>query len=69
MKNLWRSRIINNYGKTLLDAFVIARVPPEVPVSAQEFPEAVRKCTDLIEWIRHDLERGTIGGKREASHA
>ena len=52
VKNLWRSRIINNSGKTLLDAFVIARVPPEVPVSAEEFPEAVRKCTDLIEWIR-----------------
>ena len=69
VKNLWRSRIINNSGKTLLDAFVVARVPPEVPVSAEEFPEAARKCTDLIEWIRHDLERGTLGGKREVSHA
>lgn len=69
VRNLWRSRIINYSGKTLLDAFVVARVPPEVPVSAEEFPEAVRKCTDLIEWIRHDLERGTLGGRREVSHA
>ncbi len=61
VKNLWRSRIINNGGKTLLDAFIVARVPPEVPVSPEEFKDALTKCDDLIEWVRGDLERGALG--------
>ncbi len=59
---LWRTRIINNAGKTLLDAYVIAKVPPEIPISAEEFADGAAKCTDLIEWVRHDLQRGTLGG-------
>lgn len=62
VRNLWRTRIINNAGKTLLDAYVIAKVPPEIPISAEEFADGAAKCTDLIEWVRHDLQRGTLGG-------
>ena len=38
------------------------KVPPEIPISAEEFADGAAKCTDLIEWVRHDLQRGTLGG-------
>ena len=70
VKNVWRSRIINNAGKTLLDAFIIARMPPEIPVTADEFRDGIEKCTDLIDWVKGDLERGSLGApKNGAGHA
>lgn len=62
VRNLWRSRIVNNAGKTLADSYVVARIPPEIPISAEEFRDSADRCTDLIEWVKHDLERGVLGG-------
>ncbi len=73
VKGVWRSRIINNAGKNLLDAYVIAKVPPEVPIAAEEFRDAVGKCTDIIEWMKADIARGAVGSRKnagkEAAHA
>ena len=68
VKGLWHSRLYNNAGKTLLDAYVTAYIPPEVAAPYESFGDAKAKCTDLIEWMQGDLDRGVIG-KKEAKDA
>lgn len=69
VRGLWYSRIINNAGVHLLDSYVVARIPAEVPASVDEFSDGVAKCEDYAEWLTHDLERGTIGLKRKEKGA
>ena len=57
---IWRSTLLNKAGKTLLDSFVVTLLPPEVPVSPDEFTDTVRECDDLIEWLENDLARGVL---------
>lgn len=57
---IWRSTLLNKAGKTLLDSFVVTLLPPEVPVSPDEFEDTVRECEDLIEWLENDLARGVL---------
>ncbi len=57
---IWRSTLLNKAGKTLLDSFVVTLLPPEVPVSSDEFQDTVRECDELIEWLEGDLERGVL---------
>ena len=61
VKGIWRSQILNNAGKPLLDNIVIAKIPPEVPLSQKELPDSVKEIDDLIEWIERDLARGVLG--------
>ena len=60
VKGLWRSKILSKAGKVLLDEVVAAPIPPEVPSTEDELPEAVKKLSDLIEWVGLDLSRGAI---------
>ena len=60
VKGLWRSKILSKAGKVLLDEVVAAPIPPEVPSTEDELPEAVKKLSDLIEWVELDLSRGAI---------
>ncbi len=57
---IWRSTLLNKAGKTLLDSFVVTLLPPEVPVSPDEFTDTVRECDELIEWLEGDLARGVL---------
>ena len=57
---IWRSTLLNKAGKTLLDSFVVALLPPEVPASPDEFEDSVRECEELIEWLENDLARGVL---------
>lgn len=65
VRGIWHSIIRNNADKTLLDAYVVAGIPPEVPISVEEFEDTMHKCDDLIEWVQHDLDRGVIGAPRK----
>ncbi len=61
VKGLWRSVIINNAGKVLLDSLVVARIPPEVPAAAEDLPEGLNKIRSVHDWIESDLARGALG--------
>ena len=61
VKGLWRSVIINNAGKSLLDSLVIARIPPEVPAAPEDLPDALAKIRSVYDWIESDLARGALG--------
>ncbi len=63
VRGIWHSQILNTLGKTLLDAYVVAGIPPEVPLSESEWVDCLSTCADLIAWVEHDIERGTLGGK------
>lgn len=63
VRGVWHSRIINNVGKNLLEAYVVAKIPPELPISAEEFADGAAKCREFIEWLEADIERGAIGGE------
>ncbi len=57
IRGLWRSVIINDNRKVLMDSLVTARVPPEIPASMDDLPHAVKLIRDTLDWIRRDLER------------
>ena len=61
VKGLWRTRIVNNAGKPLLDALTVALIPPEVPAGSDDWEESLTKLTSAIEWIENDLARGVLG--------
>ncbi len=63
VRGVWHSRIINNVGKNLLEAYVVAKIPPELPISVEEFADGAAKCREFIEWLEADIERGAIGGE------
>lgn len=69
VKGVWLSQIVNNVGKNLLEAYVVAKIPPEIPVSVEEFADGAQKCRDLVEWLEHDLERGVLGGDKRAKES
>lgn len=62
IRGLWHSTITNNIGKTLMESYVVAQIPPEVPIANEEFKDTVTKCGELIDWVSQDLERGVFGG-------
>lgn len=64
IQGVWLSRIVNNVGKNLLEAYVVAKIPPEIPVSVEEFADGAQKCRELAEWLEHDLERGVLGAEK-----
>ncbi len=61
VKGLWRTRILNNAGKPLMDALTVALIPPEVPAGSDDWPESLKKLDDTIEWIESDIKRGVLG--------
>ena len=61
VKGIWRSRILNNAGKTLMDSLVVALIPPEVPAGREDIPTSEAKLRELADWIRRDMARGAIG--------
>lgn len=61
VRGLWRSVIINNAGKVLLDSLVVARIPPEVPAAPEDLPEGLGKIRSVHDWIENDLNRGALG--------
>lgn len=61
VRNIWHSRIVNNAGKNLLEAYVVAKLPPELPVAVEEFADGAARCRELVEWLEADIERGAIG--------
>lgn len=61
VKGLWHSTITNNVGKTLMESYVVAQIPPEVPISNEEFRDTVTKCSELIDWVAQDISRGVFG--------
>ena len=62
VRGIWHSRLFNNAGKTLLDAYVAAVIPPEVAASSEAFADTEAKCREIAEWLEADLARGAIGG-------
>lgn len=69
VRGVWHSQILNNAGKSLLDAYVVARIPPEAPFAAEELADGAAKCGELIDWVKSDLERGSIGLGRKKKDA
>ncbi len=63
VRGIWHSRLINNAGKELLEGYVTAYLPPEVPSAWEALGDAHRRCEELIEWVEGDLARGAIGVK------
>ena len=63
IRGIWHSRLINNAGKELLEGYVAAYLPPEVPSAWEALEDAHARCLELIEWLEDDLARGAIGVK------
>lgn len=61
VRGLWRSVIINNNHKVLLDSLCVTHVPPEVPASLDDMGRSAKLVRETIEWIERDLERGALG--------
>ncbi|MDL2059540.1 hydrogenase expression/formation protein [Mesosutterella sp. AGMB02718] len=61
VRGLWRSKILNNAGRELLDQVVVSPLPPEIPSTPDDLAEAVKKLSDMIEWVEIDISRGAIG--------
>ncbi len=61
VRGLWRSVIINNNHKVLLDSLCVTHVPPEVPASLEEMGRSAKLVRETIEWIERDLQRGALG--------
>lgn len=60
MRGIWRNRIFNNAGKALFDAYVVTKLPPEVGESAGEMKLGARHCDEIIDWLKEDLEGGSL---------
>ncbi len=63
VRGVWHSRLINNAGKELLEGYVTAYLPPEVPSAWEALEDAHTRCQELIQWMQDDLARGAIGVK------
>ena len=63
VRGVWHSRLINNAGKELLEGYVTAWLPPEVPAAWEGLEDAHARCLELIQWLEDDLARGAIGLK------
>lgn len=63
VRGIWHSRLINNAGKELLEGYVTAWLPPEVPAAWEGLEDAHARCLELIQWLEDDLARGAIGLK------
>lgn len=61
VRGLWRSVIINNNHKVLLDSLCVTHIPPEVPASIDDMGTSAKLVRETINWIEHDLERGALG--------
>lgn len=59
IRGLWRSRILNNAGKELMDAVLVTPLPSEVPTTPEDFPLAIAKLTGEIEWLERNVARST----------
>ena len=63
MRGIWHTKMLNNAGKPLLDAYVCAVIPPEVASPCEAFDDTVERCREMADWVEKDLERGAIGGE------
>lgn len=61
VRGIWNNHLVNNAGKPLLDSYVVAFIPPEVPSAPEELDDTVRMADETMTWIADDLERGTLG--------
>jgi hypothetical protein len=61
VRGIWHSKLLNNAGKPLMDSYVVARIPPEVPAAPEEIDDTVRLAEETMTWIHDDLERGALG--------
>jgi hypothetical protein len=57
VRGVWRSRILSNANKELLDQVVVCTVPPEVMSSREDIPDALKRLQFKIDWCRSDLDR------------
>lgn len=57
VRGVWRSRILSNANKELLDQIVVCAVPPEVMSSREDIPDALKRLQSKIDWCRADVER------------
>ena len=57
VRGVWRSRILSNATKELLDQVVVCAVPPEVMSSREDIPDALKRLQSKIDWCRADVER------------
>ncbi len=57
IRGLWRTRILSNAGKELMDAVFVTPLPSEVPTTPEDFPLAIAKLTAEIEWLERDIAR------------
>lgn len=57
VRGLWRTVIINNNHKVLLESLSVTHVPPEVPASLDDMAHSAKLVYDTIAWIEHDLAR------------
>jgi hypothetical protein len=57
VRGVWRSRILSNANKELLDQVVVCTVPPEVMSSREDIPDALKRLQSKIDWCRSDLDR------------
>ena len=63
VRGIWHTKMLNNAGKPLLDAYVCAVIPPEVASPCEAFDDTVERCREMVDWVEKDLERGAIGGE------
>lgn len=56
VRGLWRSRILNNAGKALMDSLVVAKIPPEVPAGREDIAPAAERLTEICTCLADDLE-------------
>ncbi len=63
VRGIWHTKMLNNAGKPLLDAYVCAVIPPEVASPCEAYDDALERCREMADWIEKDLARGAIGGE------
>lgn len=61
IRGIWSSHLLNNAGKELLDSYIVACIPPEVPVAPEELEDTIRISSETIHWIENDIQQGRLG--------
>lgn len=61
IRGIWSSHLLNNAGKELLDSYIVACIPPEVPVAPEELEDTIRITSETIHWIENDIQQGRLG--------
>ena len=64
VRGIWHTKMLNNAGKPLLDAYVCAVIPRRGGLALRGLRRRRSSAAaEMVDWVEKDLERGAIGGE------